>query len=316
LPSQSKYNSHVQFDSLEGDTMTCLRWVLSVALIACWMWPWGAVLALDKEGPAERVEQKPLWEAGVTGVALTLPHYPGSDEYYAFALPFPYFVYRGEIIQSDRDGLRGLFFQSDRFESDISLGGNLPVRSEDNEARKGMPELDTLAEIGPAVRYYFYRRGDLDHLFLQAAWRGAFSIAFNGGLDIDTDWRGQRYTLNLKLKNESLFKENDLSLYLSTGISYADDILNGYFYDVQTQYVAPDRGHYDAEAGYAGLYLSAAAYKDLSERWALGAYCRWQNISGAVFEDSPLVRTSNNFYASLALVWKFTQSKEMVTVSD
>jgi outer membrane scaffolding protein for murein synthesis (MipA/OmpV family) len=294
-----------------------MRCVLFIVLIACCVWPPGTVSALEeKETPPERVEQKPLWEAGVTGVALTLPHYPGSDEYYTFALPFPYFVYRGEVFKSDRDGLRGLFFKSDRFESDISLGGNLPVSSEDNEARKGMPELDTLAEIGPAFRYYFHRRGDLDHLYLQAAWRGAFSIAFNGGFDIDTNWRGQRYTLNLRLKNESLFRDHDLSLYLSSGISYADDILNGYFYDVQTQFVTPDRGHYDADAGYAGLYVSVAAYKDLSERWAVGGYCRWYNISGSVFEDSPLVRTSNNFYASLVLVWKFVQSEEMVTVSE
>jgi outer membrane scaffolding protein for murein synthesis (MipA/OmpV family) len=300
---------------VEGDAMTRLNLIFSIVLVACCAWPLGNVSARQKETPVQRGGQKPLWEAGLTGVALTLPHYPGSDEYYTFALPFPYFVYRGEVLKSDRDGLRGLFFQSDRFESDISLGGNLPVSSEDNEARKGMPELDTLAEIGPAFRYYFYRRGDLDHLFLQAAWRGAFSMAFNGGFDIDTDWRGQRYTLNLKFKNESLFRDHDLSLYLSTGISYADDILNGYFYDVRTQFVTQDRGHYDADAGYAGLYVSAAAYKELSDQWAVGGYFRWQDISGAVFEDSPLVRTSNNFYASLALVWKFAQSKEMVSES-
>jgi outer membrane scaffolding protein for murein synthesis (MipA/OmpV family) len=276
----------------------------------------GAEAGREEETSPERVERKPLWEAGVTGIALTLPHYPGSDEYYTFALPFPYFVYRGEFIQSDRDGLRGLFFQSDRFESDLSLGGNLPVSSQDNEARKGMPELDTLAEIGPAVRCYFHRRGALDHLYLQAAWRGAFSIAFNGGFDIDTHWRGQRYTLNLRFKNESLFRDLDLGLFLSAGISYADDILNGYFYDVQPQFVAPDRGHYNADAGYAGLYASVAAYKALSPPWAVGGYCSWYNISGAVFEDSPLVRTGNNFYAGLVLVWKFAQSEKMAAVAD
>lgn len=297
--------------------MTRLRIVLLVALIVCCLWPLGAVLAQEEEGSlSQRVERKPLWEAGVTGVALTLPHYVGSDEYYTFGLPFPYFVYRGEIFQSDRDGLRGLFFQSDRIETDISFGGNLPVASKNNEARQDMPELDTLAEIGPAIRYYFHRRGELDHLYLQATWRGAFSIAFNGGFDIDTNWRGQRYTLDVKFKNESLFKDYNLSFYLSTGISYADDILNGYFYDVQTKYVTPDRDHYNADPGYAGAYVSSALYKDLSERWAIGGYCRWQNISGAVFEDSPLVRTSNNFYASLVLIWKFAHSEEMVTVSE
>ncbi|MGD8833613.1 MAG: MipA/OmpV family protein, partial [Desulfobacteraceae bacterium] len=225
--------------------MSCFRLVLYAALIARCVWPLGTVLAQEKEEtPLERLGRKPLWEAGVTGVALTLPHYVGSDEYYAFALPFPYLVYRGEIFKSDRDGMRGLFFQSDRFESDISMDGNLPVSSENNEAREDMPELDTLAEIGPAFRYYIHRNGELDHLYLQAAWRGAFSIAFNGGLDIDTNWRGQRYMLNLKFKNESLFRDHNLGFFFSTGISYTDDILNGYFYDVQTEYVTPQRGHY------------------------------------------------------------------------
>ncbi len=296
--------------------MTRLCGILPVALFICCLWPSGIVFAQEEEGILlERAERKPLWEAGVMGVALTLPHYVGSDEYYTFALPFPYFVYRGEILKSDRDGLRGLFFQTDRIETDISFGGNLPVASKNNEAREDMPELDTLAEMGPAIRYYFHRRGESDHLYLQAAWRGAFSIAFNGGFDIDANWRGQRYTLDLKFKNESLFKDHHLSFYLSTGTSYADDILNGYFYDVQTEFVTPDREHYNADPGYTGVYVSSALYKDLTERWAVGGYCRWQNISGAVFEDSPLVRTSNNVYVSLFLIWKFALSEEMVTVS-
>jgi MipA family protein len=293
-----------------------MKFALHIALIACCLIPFGTVCAQDeKTGLLNGEEQKPLWEAGITGVALTLPHYVGSDEYYTFVLPFPYLVYRGEVFQSDRDGLRGLFFKSDRFETDISLGGNLPVSSKNNDAREDMAELDTLAEIGPAIRYYFHRRGELDHLYLQAAWRGAYSVGFEGGLDIDTDWRGQRYTLDLKFKNESLFKDSNLSLFFSAGLSYADDILNGYFYDVQTEFVTPDRGPYNADPGYAGFYLSSAVYKDLSERWAIGGYLRWQNINGSVFEESPLVRTSSNFYASAVLIWKFAQSKEMVSVA-
>jgi hypothetical protein len=42
----------------------------------------------------------------------------------------------------------------------------------------------------------------------------------------------------------------------------------------------------------------------------------WRNISGAVFEESPLVRTTNNFYASVVLIWKFARSEESVIVSN
>jgi outer membrane scaffolding protein for murein synthesis (MipA/OmpV family) len=277
------------------------------------MIPFGSVWAQDEEISSSQTDgQKPLWEAGALAAAFTLPHYVGSDEYYTFAFPFPYIIYRGEFLQADRDGVRGLFFYSDRIEFDISTGGNLPVSSDSNEAHKDMPELDALLEIGPAIRYYIYRRGALDHLYLEAAWRGAVSFEFNGGLDIGVDYRGYRSTLGLTYKNESLFQDNDLTFYLSTGISYADNILNGYFYDVATEFVTPDRGLFDADAGYAGLHLACVAIKDLSERWSIGGVASWRNINGAVFEESPLVRTSNNYYGSVFLIWKFARSKVLL----
>lgn len=287
---------------------------LRIAMIMCCMMPFGSVLAQDKEDSTpEIVDKQPLWEAGILASAFTLPHYVGSDEYYTYAFPFPYFIYRGEFLKADRDGVRGLFFHSDKIEFDISLGGNLPVSSDNNEARRDMPELDALLEMGPAIRYYLYRRGVLDHIYLQAAWRSALSFEFNGGLDIDADYRGYRYILDLTLKNESLFQDSNLAFFMSAGISYADDILNGYFYDVNAEFVTPDRGLFDADAGYAGLFLSFAAVKDLSQRWSLGGAAGWRNINGAVFENSPLVRTRNNYYGSVFLIWKFAQSKVLVS---
>lgn len=287
---------------------------MRIAVIICCLIPFGNVFAQDEERSSSRTDdRKPLWEVGAFAAAFTIPHYVGSDEYHTFVFPFPYIIYRGEFFQADRGGVRGLFFYSDRIEFDISTGGNLPVSSDSNEARKDMPELDTLLEIGPAIRYYIYRRGALDHLYLQAAWRGAMSFEFNGGLDIGVDYRGYRSTLGLTYKNESLFQDNDLTFFMSAGISYADNILNGYFYDVAPEFVTPDRGRFDADAGYAGLHLSCVAIKDLSERWSIGAVAGWRNINGAVFEESPLVRTSNNYYGSAFLIWKFARSKVLLS---
>lgn len=296
--------------STAGDPMTHLAFALRLAVIISCMMPFGSVYAQDKKASTSEISEKqPLWEAGVLATAFTLPHYVGSDEYFTYAFPFPYVIYRGEFLKADRDGVRGLFFHSDKIEFDVSLGGNLPVSSDNNKARKDMPELDALLEIGPAIRYYLYRRGALDHLYLQAAWRGAVSFEFNGGLDIDADYRGNRYVLDLTLKNESIFQDNDISFFLSAGISYADNLLNGYFYDVDAEFVTPDRGFFDADAGYAGLYLSGAVVKNLSKHWSLGGAVSWRNINGAVFENSPLVRTRNNFYGSVFLIWMFAQSK-------
>ena len=82
-----------------------------------------------------------------------VPFYRGSDEYRWYAFPLPYFVYRGDYIQVDKDGVRGLFYKGVRFELELSLGINPPVKSEGG-ARAGMPDLDPLIEMGPAARLY------------------------------------------------------------------------------------------------------------------------------------------------------------------
>lgn len=56
---------------------------------------------------AKRPEPLPKWELGIGLSAFTVPDYIGSDESGYFALPFPYFVYRGEKWKVDRDALRG-----------------------------------------------------------------------------------------------------------------------------------------------------------------------------------------------------------------
>src|SRR5205085_11463785 len=65
---------------------------------------------------------EPLWEAGIGVAALGLPDYRGSDQSRFYAFPLPYFVYRGEIVKADRQGLRGIFFKTDRIDLNMSVG--------------------------------------------------------------------------------------------------------------------------------------------------------------------------------------------------
>ena len=102
--------------------------------------PAGMCFAVEK-GPA-------LWEFGIFGATARIPHYRGSDEHKIYALPLPYFLYRGKIIQMERDGIRGVFFKHPNLEVDISLFGNPPVEG-DNDARIGMPECADLDPIYP-----------------------------------------------------------------------------------------------------------------------------------------------------------------------
>jgi len=79
------------------------------------------------------------------------------DQSSPYAIPFPYLVYRGTFLKADRNGIRGTFFDSDRIELSLSLSASLPVNSDDNRARQGMPDLQPTVEFGPSLDLTLWR---------------------------------------------------------------------------------------------------------------------------------------------------------------
>ncbi len=128
--------------------------------------------------------EKPLWELGVGLAALQLPDYRGSDENRFYLLPYPYFIYRGDIVQVDQERVSGRIFKTDKVLLDISLYGQVPVKSSDNDARTGMPDLDPTFEVGPSLNITLLdNRQDRYKLNLDLPVRPVFS----------TDFRSVRY---------------------------------------------------------------------------------------------------------------------------
>ncbi len=125
----------------------------------------------------------PLWEIGLFNGVAQLPHYRGSDEYKLWALPLPYLIYRGEILRTNKDGVRGVFFKSSQFELSLSGSGNPPV-DDDNEARDGMPDLDAIGEIGPALKWFLTGPMSRNPIYLKFSARGAVSAGIDHGLDL------------------------------------------------------------------------------------------------------------------------------------
>src|SRR4051812_7549245 len=67
---------------------------------------------------------KPLWELGLGGGGTYTPDYPGSDQNHLWAIPFPYAIYRGEFLHSDRrGGTRARLVKSAGYEINFSGGG-------------------------------------------------------------------------------------------------------------------------------------------------------------------------------------------------
>ena len=171
-----------------------------------------------------------------------------------------------------------------------------------------MPELDAIGEIGPALRYYFFRDSWRDHLYLQCAWRAVFSLDFESG--VDAEYQGWRSDIGLNYQNKSLLEDEGISLFLRYRLHFSDSQYHRYFYEVPSQFATSRRAAYEADGGYAGFSLSGSIFKDFTRKFSMGIYARWDNLDGAVFEDSPLVREKNNYTVGCIAIWELARSKK------
>ncbi len=240
-------------------------------------------------------------------MAARLPHYPGSDEYQNYFFPLPYLVYRGEVVRANREGVRGIFWRNDHFETDISLSGNPPAG--DNRAREGMAELAATGEIGPALNYYFFEYGERDSLFLQASLRAAFSVDIDGGPEVGHE--GYVSDFSFIYRDSTLFKAEKIRFHVSTGVRFADAALHSYFYEVRPAEARADRAAFTAGGGYGGLQLSASVVKELTARVSVSCFGRWLHLDGAAYDDSPLVDTTDNVLLGAMLIWKIGESESL-----
>jgi hypothetical protein len=51
-------------------------------------------------------------------------------------------------------------------------------------------------------------------------------------------------------------------------------------------------------------------------KYWLGAFVRWDSLNGAVFADSPLVKSENYFAAGVGIAWIFRKSSTLVEAEE
>jgi outer membrane protein len=253
-------------------------------------------------------DERPRWEAGLGLAALSLPDYRGSDERRTYALPLPYFVYRGDILKADREGARAQLIGLDSMHVDLNVGASVPVSSKDNAARAGMPNLAGTLEMGPALDATLYESAD-ERYRLKFRLPLSYGIKLNGRMG-GNGWQAAP-KLNLDIRN--LMGVNGMTVGLSGGPLYTTRHRNAYFYDVAPQYVRANRPAYQSSGGYAGAHMIASLSKRFDKVWA-GAFVRCDNLNGAKFADSPLVKTRSYVMYGLGVAWVMGQSSEMVHV--
>ena len=88
-----------------------------------------------------------------------------------------------------------------------------------------------------------------------------------------------------------------------------------YFDGVAPEFATPERPAYDAPGGYSGWRAIAA----LSRRYGnlyVGGFVRHDDLRGASFRASPLVRSERGFTAGFGMSWIFAASNRRVVADD
>lgn len=256
-------------------------------------------------------ELRPKWELGVGATAFTLPDYRGSDERRSYLFPLPFFVYRGEKVRVDRQGLRGIFFESDRVQFDFSVNGTPPVDSSKNRARQGMPDLDPTLEIGPLINVTLWRdRATSEQLDLRLPVRYVVATDFS-----HAQGAGWVFSPNLALNMRPDVGGGRWNLGLTSGPIFATSKYHEYYYGVASQFATSDRPAFSAKGGYSGWMGLVSLSRRYQKLW-VGAFARYDALSGAAYEDSPLVRRTSSWMAGIAAAWIITESDRMVEVFE
>jgi outer membrane scaffolding protein for murein synthesis (MipA/OmpV family) len=260
---------------------------------------------------AARADQLPLWELGAGVSALDFPDYRGSDERSALVLPFPYLIYRGDVLRLDREGLRGLLIESERVELDISANATIPVDSDENRARAGMPDLDPTFEIGPSLNLtLFGRRTQKVEVQLRLPVRAAVATDFS-------HFTGEGFVFEPRLNLDLRLREAGMGWRLGIGAGpvFVTEDYAQYFYSVPPQFATATRPAFEATGGYAGTQLTASVSWRGRSLWA-GAFVRQDWLDGASFADSPLVKSDHAFAAGVAVAYVFARSRKLVEAYD
>lgn len=272
--------------------------------------PTTLALAFLTLGGPHAAEEKPLWEVGAGVAALSFPAYRGSDQTNSFLMPVPYFTYHGDFLKADRHGVRGEIFDSDRLELTVSAALSPPGSSKDIHARSGMSDLDPTFEIGPQMNLTLWRSEDRARFVkLLMPLRAAFTV--------DTSPKDIGWVFHPKLNMDitDLPGLNGWNIGLLAGPLFGDKRQHAYFYSVAPQYATANRPAYEAKAGFAGMQYLASISKRFPGYW-IGAFFRYDNLSGASFEESPLVRDKNYVAGGIAISWILGQSNTRVKVDD
>ena len=242
--------------------------------------------------------KKPLWEAGVGIGGIFIPDYRGSNEHRAIISPVPYFVYRGDKLKVDRRGVRTLVYESGNFEINMSADVGIPVDSEKNIARTGMPDLDAALLLGPSLDYELFDNEN-----------GILTLKLPVQYAIATDFKKTHAEGWFSYPHINYRNTENGSLGIAIGPTFATKDYHDYYFGVANQFATPQRPEYQASGGYSGIRISTVYNIRLKEYW-IGTFIRYENYRNAAIEDSPLVKQNYSLMIGTGFSYVFLDSNK------
>jgi len=246
------------------------------------------------------VSELPLWEAGVFGLGLSQPAYPGAEDLASRFLALPYVIYRGKYLRIDRGTVGVRTLKTPRTEMDIGFSGSLGSRASDIEARSGMDDLGILLGFGPRLKVNL---GDISNGLsgsrLQFALRGVFDandhFSYHGNA-FEPQWVTDYHLQASWIISTSL------------GAVFGDQQLVDTFYRVLPKEATNTRQAYEAKSGLISLRGILLASGLITDNVRIFSYVQFDSVEGAANYNSPLVRRDNGWTLVAGFAWTLARS--------
>lgn len=244
----------------------------------------------------------PRWELGAIAFGAAQPAYPGSDVTAKRALVLPYFIYRGEVLRTDRNGLGLRAVKTARFELDVGFAASLGSNADSVPARRGMADIGMLVEAGPKLKINLNEVADgPGSSFIELPLRGVF--------DLDDDLQARGFAFEPAWVTRHRLPGRWV-LSTSLGAMWGSRQLNALFYEVLPSEATATRPAYAARAGLVAWRAALSFSRPLSRDLRFFAYLRQDSLAGAANRASPLVARHSGTTASIGLSWTLMRSDE------
>ncbi len=279
--------------------MIFLMRLVQALLITTFLLPALGKAQVEEENPA-------LWEYGVGFGLLRLWQYPAAEQSRDYALPFPTFQYRGEILRADdREGARAYLSRNDSWSVEMGAGGLPAARSDDIEIRRGMADLPWRFELGPQLVSHFHPEYQIRvgayQSFQTLDWK-SWKMAGQTG-ELDFIWHFSKSHCRWNPCEKSNWRGQ-----LAFTLTAATRDFQKTYYEVRPEEATAQRSAFAARPGWLSQSIS---YFQAYHRDRYGIYfgLLQESFYFAANRDSPLFRRNENLNAFVGMTYTLGESR-------